>query len=193
MRALAVLVMLALATPSTAEAQTRGWVDLTKAGADAQSGFGTRGDAIDVLALQPLRLGLLGSYVPHASTDAFSLCRGTKDPTETSLAFRLAGPSPAWSERRASGTPRLSLFGTTRDGCPIDGGIGGGAMVTMQLTQNTFFVLSGGAIYLPQGLGPRTAPQGRADLVFRGEGGRSLGIGVGYQGNGARLSVGGTW
>ena len=183
-----------------------GWVDLSTLGGDSRRGFGTTGDALDVLAMQPLRLGLTTGYVPQRLGD--SLLPNCRDapayagaatgmsafPGQQAIGLRVFGPPPSWSERRALAAPRLTLFGMSRIGCAPESAMGGGATLTVGLTKDTFFVLSGGAIFLPQAVdAPKHEIQARADVVMKGDNGRAYSVGVGYHNGGPHVGVGGVW
>lgn len=139
---------------------------------------GTAGDPVGRLAFEPLRLSLMGSQplVPtNQCGDSFATARTTGDNQLRMGTFGtnlLGGSSPR--------SPRLSLFGFSRFGCPLDGAVGTGLTFTVPLSPKVFFALSGGAIYLPA-TGAATV-MGRADLVFPQKSGRSFNVGIGTRG-----------
>jgi hypothetical protein len=161
------------------------WVGLGRAG--DSTGSAGNADGTSALALEPLRLDLL-RYQPlmpsaecAASAQAESLAGGSALRPMATLGTNLSRFGPArWA-------PRLTLFGFSRFGCALDAAAGGGATFTMPVRKDTLFVLSGGAIYLPQVREHKTTVRG--DLVFSRANGRSFNIGVGSHG----VSFGGVW
>ncbi|MBX3225934.1 MAG: hypothetical protein KIT84_29840 [Labilithrix sp.] len=158
-----------------------------------------RPDARDAFALEPLRLDLLSSFVPHRLNEpgcsdhveaAGTATGGPGFPLMTAAAIGI----PLFGRRSSWKTPRLTLFGMSRGGCAIDAAAGGGATITIPITRTTFFAWGGGAIYLPRA-GPGGAPiqhrTVRADLVFQQPSGRSYTVGIGVQEGVPRISVGG--
>ena len=180
------------------------WIGLGRAG-DAAGRAGNI-DHVGELALEPLRLSLLGNH-PWTPLDAMSGCRDQLADVRsgsapagfmTTYAMNLlGGPGLSWK------MPRLTLFGFSRGGCALDGAAGGGATFIVPIRQDIFFVASAGAIYLPA-TGPTVAPahstSARGDVVFRRPDGRSFSLGIGSTGieNGARIRAagvrfGGVW
>ena len=172
------------------------WIGLGRPG-DASGAV--RGDPIGELAIEPLRLSLLGNH-PTMPLDAMSPCRDSladvqsgRAPTSFMRTYAmnlLAGPGSSWK------LPRLTLFGFSRFGCTLDGAAGAGASFTVPIRQDVFFVASAGAIYLPatgaQAL-PEKSTSARADIVFRQPDGRSLSVGLGTLKGLAGVSMGGVF
>lgn len=181
------------------------WIKLGARSGDSASGsIGSQGDALDDAAMEPLRLGLYTPFVPPPWNDpgcgespeqSGSLTGMSSLPAQQILGLKVFGPATPHASTYAIRAPRLSLFGMSRLGCGLGSAIGGGATFTLPLRQSTFFVLSGGAIYLPHGAAgkPVGGSQARADIVFAGEGGRSLSVGVGVMQGTPRVSVGGVF
>jgi hypothetical protein len=173
------------------------WIKLTKA--DSASGTAGQSDPIGELSLEPLRLSLLGEFVPHPLSEPGC---GEHPEAMGSLTGAPAFPMQRVSALRIFGGPsspfkaRLSLFGFTRGGCATSAAGGGGLTFTVPLSKSTFFVLGGGAIYLPHA-GPGgtslSSTQARADVVFAREGNRSFTVGVGVVRGTPRVSVGGVF
>lgn len=172
------------------------WIGLGRPG-DASGA--ARGDRIAELAIEPLRLSLLGSH-PTVPLDAMSPCRDQVADVRSgsppagfmaTYAMNLLGAPGSWR------MPRLTLFGFSRVGCTLDGAAGGGASFIVPFRQDIFFVASAGAIHLPatgaQAL-PASNTSARADVVFRRPDGRSLSVGLGALQHGLRgLSFGGAF
>lgn len=115
------------------------------------------------ILFEPLRLGMMSEVPSQAATEPG--CRGHVETT-----YALSRPL----------TPRLTLVGFSRAGCPIDSAIGGGLTYVVPLRPSVFFVTSAGLLLQPPyGQRPLTIiPQVRADVVFdRGEG-RSWSVGI---------------
>jgi hypothetical protein len=154
-------------------------------------GAGPRGDAATAsrtvdeggaLAFEPLRLTLLGAH-PWMPTnqcgDQYVDARAGGSPLLQMGTFgaNLLGGSSSWS-------PRLSVFGFSRQRCAIDGAAGAGFTFTQPLTPKVLFALSAGAIIVP-GAPPgmqRTSRDARMDLVFPRGDGRSFNVGFGTRG-----------
>ena len=159
------------------------WIGLGRSG-DA-SGRAGNTDHVGELALEPLRLSLLGNH-PWTPLDAMSGCRDQLADVRsgsapagfmTTYAMNvLGGPGRSWK------MPRLTLFGFSRGGCTLDGAAGGGATFIVPMRQDILFVASAGAIYLPA-TGPAanraSSTSTRADVVFRRPDGRSFSLGIG--------------
>jgi hypothetical protein len=178
------------------------WIGLGRA-SDASGSTG-HFDRIGELALEPLRLALLGEYVPGPTNDAgcvgssehAGVTGGSGFPSQRIFGMNLlGGPASSWR------TPRLTLFGFSRGGCPLDRAAAGGLMFVLPIRQDVFFVASGGAIYLPNapngtpvtnGTGAASA-QVRGDLVFTRSGGRSFSVGVGTVRGAPAMSFGGVF
>jgi hypothetical protein len=202
MRALGVSALaFMLAVGSTARAEPVStsrpvvqWVGLDRPG--DTTGSDGHGDPIGELALEPLRLSLLGEHVPLPTS--ISDCR---DGASVAGSFT-GGPIMAGHRAFATNllrptswrTPRLTLFGFSRIGCARDSAAGGGLTFTLPVRKDVFFVASGGAIYLPHaGPGGRPVSSTRlgADVVLRRSDGRSYSVGVGTFRGGPMVSVGG--
>jgi hypothetical protein len=147
-------------------------------------------DARDVLVLQPLRLGLMSSAVPHAPGTWG--CRSESQAAGRSI---LTNSPIAASGVRLFGETRLTLFGFARDGCAFDQLTGGGAMVSTPLTKNVMFMWGGGAIYLPHGAGnkPVTELELRAGVTWTTKSGRSYNVGLAARNGGPHVSFGGVF
>lgn len=148
-------------------------------------------DARDAMALEPMRLSLLSAYVPHPwNTPGCTNLSGTGVPEFGPEGAGALGVKPFGSK---SGI-RLTLFGFSRGGCGIDGAIGGGATLSVPITNDVFFAWGGGAIYLPQRPGAEADKQTvemRADIVFKGAGGRAYTVGISAVQGSPRVSFGG--
>jgi hypothetical protein len=166
-------------------------------GSDANGSDGY-GDRIGALAIEPLRLSLLGGFPMHPLNEPG--CRESVESTGS-----LTGGSTLYSQRMVArnllggnepkwDAPRLTLWGFQRGGCAIDGAVGGGLTFTVPIKRDVFFAIGGGAIYLPHA-GPNGAAaydvKARADVVFARPNGRSVNIGITTIRNTPSLSVGG--
>jgi hypothetical protein len=159
------------------------------------------GDRIGALAIEPLRLSLLGGFPMHPLGEPGG-CRDSVESTGS-----LTGGSTLYSQRMVArnllggeeprwNAPRLTLWGFQRGGCAIDGAVGGGLTFTVPIKRDVFFAIGAGAIYLPQGGPNGTAAydvKGRADVVFARPGGRSFNIGVTTIRNTPSVSFGGVF
>ena len=161
------------------------WIGLGRRTAGDAAGRPGNTDHVGELALEPLRLSLLGNH-PWTPLDAMSGCRDQLADVRsgsapagfmTTYAMNLlGGPGLSWK------MPRLTLFGFSRGGCTLDGAAGGGATFIVPFRQDIFFVASAGAIYLPATGPTATAVQStsmRGDVVFRRPDGRSFSLGLG--------------
>lgn len=130
------------------------------------------------ILFEPLRLGLMSEVAPLSSTEAG--CRDRVEMTGSLTASSAGTPMQFTRAVPLPFTPRLTLVGFSRAGCPVESAIGGGLMYVVPLRPSVFFVASAGILLQPA-YGARALtviPQARADVVFdRGEG-RSWSIGV---------------
>ena len=184
----ALALVLALATAAPARAQVAPaspgrpqvtWLVLGRGG-DTRNGAADR--SMQELALEPLRLSLLGRHAVMPADECAGLSSGGKSSYGGLRAMRTVAVNlldgPSWR------SPRLTLFGFSRLGCPLDAAVGGGAALTVPIRPSVSFVLSGGAIYLPATKPGVDNPTGgpaksvRADVVFRRPEGRSFNLGV---------------
>jgi hypothetical protein len=140
----------------------------------------------DELAIEPLRLALLGGHPEVSGAGAW--CPGAS--LEANAGYGSLRSMSAFGANLLGGrsrhAPRLTLFGFSRSGCALDGAVGGGVTLAVPIRRGLSFVASAGAIYLPAtvpgasspGGGPATSGRIRADLVFPRPEGRSLSVGV---------------
>ncbi len=155
------------------------WIGLGRQG-DASGSSGDI-DRMGELALEPLRLSLMGNHpltpvggcgdgMAEAWTGASTL------PAMRAFGTNLLGGGSSWK------TPRLSLFGFSRVGCALDSAVGGAATFTVPLKPDVAFVLSAGAIYLPQAppstIQPNKSSTVRAGIVIRRANGTSFNVGI---------------
>ena len=158
------------------------WIGFRSA-SDTTGGDG-RVDEMGELAFEPLRLSLLGRQALTPSSGCLDQLADTRTGTG---GFRLMA---AFGSNLLGGSswkaPRLSLYGFSRMGCPLDAVVGTGATLTLPLEKNVAFALSGGAIYLPATNPGTSNPAGaavdvatlRAGIVVRGSDGNSFNFGV---------------
>jgi hypothetical protein len=182
------------AQPITSRPQMT-WIGLGRPGDN--SGSTGRVDRIGELALEPLRLALLAPFVPGPPNDAGcmgssehgSITGGSGLPSQHLFGTNLLGAPASWR------TPRLTLFGFSRGGCPFDRAAGGGVTLVLPIRQDIFFVASGGAIYLPTTATGASASssQVRGDIVFSRSGGRSFSVGVGTTRGGPSMTFAGVF
>jgi hypothetical protein len=147
------------------------------------------GDAFDPLgplALQPLRLGIFSSPEPQGRAE---------DCTQSFSSVVEASAFGMQNALRVRLLPRLTLYGFTRGGCPRDVAMGGAITYVAPISKDVFFVLSGGAIYLPAGPGGTGIASGqiRADLMIRRSGGRAWFVGIGSTGRHTGVTFSGTF
>jgi hypothetical protein len=150
---------------------------------------GASGDSrVPAFVLDPIRLALLGTAVPHSG----NVAGGCGDSIE-STGIVTAGASGFALQHAAAIqlVPRLTLSGFARGGCAIDAAMGGALVYATPLAKNIFLVGSAGILHLPHA-GPGgasiTRADIRADVVFARPGGRSYAVGIGTRG----ISFGGT-
>ncbi len=144
------------------------------------------------LAVLPLRLSLLGSAVPRASTlpgDPFH-CESYEEASGNSQAG-----FPVEREVYLAMTSRLVLHGFSRLGCPVDARVGGGVTYTMPLARNVSIVPSAGAYARSSVAQGRVLTQGnvRVDLQLNTSSDWPLGIGVVKRGGRQGVQLTGTW
>jgi hypothetical protein len=137
------------------------------------------------LAATPLRLSLVGSMYPIATSLGDDPCYSRTNPSGNSVN---GFPVQRYTMLRL--TPHLVLHGFSRAGCPLDAGAGGGATYTVPLRSSLWLVASAGAYTLPSQVPGRAVVKtdARIDLV-RGGTGNALSVGLGRRG----LSFGGVW
>lgn len=167
------------------------WLSFGTTG-DTRSDQQGEADALDDAATVPLRLSLTNEFGPRPSSgaacsdsaSALEAAAGMPGfPTLQAAGLRIIGSAPS-SLIRMRG-PRLTLFGMSRFGCARDAYVGGGITFTVPIRERVSFVLSGGAIYLPN-RGPNDTPmmttEMRAGMMFTGDGGRSYSVGLAVAG-----------
>lgn len=138
---------------------------------------GQRGVLGPLATFQPLKLALTSTIFPVAG--AYPQCAALEDDVGNS--------SQGMPVQRflflpfAPFVPRLTLTLFSSDGCPIDGGGGGGLTYTVPLPQSMWLVASAGAYGVP-GRGPilpaQTASDLRVDLVKATSPGHTLHFGI---------------
>jgi hypothetical protein len=142
------------------------------------------------LAVLPLRLAMLGSAFPRASSSPTDPLRCDPDSSGNSeYGF------PVERQVYLAMTSRLVLHGFSRFGCPVNAVVGGGVTYTMPLAQGVSIVPSAGAYAkssLVQGRVP-TRGMVRVDLMMHSSDDRTLSIGVGRQHGVQGVHLTGTW
>lgn len=167
------------------------WLGITGAGDSSSSDGWGRGVS---LALEPIRLGLLGDAPAGGATEG--PCESTDARSFESSTSRITPFQSAYGVRLV---PRLTLFAFSRGGCASDGAAGGALVFVQPLAPKVSLVLSAGAIYLPhygRGGTRGDGAQARVDVVFQRGEGRTLSVGIATPRNGAgspRLTFGGIW
>jgi hypothetical protein len=138
---------------------------------------GQRGALGPLAAFQPLRLSLTSTIFPVAG--AYPQCATLGDDVGNSshgmpvqrFAFIPFAPL----------VPHLTLTLFSSDGCPIDGGAGGGLTYTVPVQRSMWLVGNAGFYGVPgrgPGLPPRTATDLRVDLVQETSPGHTLHFGI---------------
>jgi hypothetical protein len=125
-------------------------------------------------AMQPLRLSLMGSIFPLDR--ALPNCESREEASGNSVSGMPVQRVQSW--RLA---PRLSLHGFSSDGCPVDGGLGGGVTYAAPLRPSLWLVAGAGGYGVPAAPGllpPRAVGDVRIDLVKQQAAGRSIHLGL---------------
>ncbi len=156
---------------------------------DASGSAGSIAPTSQAILFEPLRLGLLGGVAPMSATEPG--CADRVEATGNTTASSAGGPMQSMTARTL--VPRLTLFGMSRAGCPVDAGAGGGLLYVVPLRPSVFFVAGIGTfIQPPYGQRPAVVhTQGRADVVIDRGQGRSWSFGLKTTGRAAGLSFGG--
>jgi hypothetical protein len=152
--------------------------------------LGSLGDdrSMSVAIFEPLRLSLLGPYVPGPSLSG---------PCADSLpsAGAVTAATPGFAPQYASAVrlvPRLTLYGFSRGGCALDAAMGGGAVYAAPLVdKKVFLVASAGYILLPTPVSgrPTVGSAANVDVVLLRPDNKSVRLGIGTRG----VRVGGTF
>jgi hypothetical protein len=152
--------------------------------------LGSPGDdrSMSTALFEPLRLSLLGPYVPGPSLSG---------PCADSLpsAGAVTAATPGYTPQYASAlrlVPRLTLYGFSRAGCALDAAVGGGAVYAAPIVEKKLYLVgSAGYVFLPAPAGARRTASSAAnvDAVLLRPDGKSVRLGVGTRG----VTVGGTF
>jgi hypothetical protein len=157
-------------TPSPAPALTLTLRSLLSSGDEQDD----EGDLSPRLRADPLRLALTSSIFPLAG--GFPQCASREE-----AAGNTVNGFPIQRLRTLALTPRLSLIGFSQGGCPIDGGLGGGATYTIPLRPSLWLVAGAGYYVVPGrdvAIPTRTGADLRMDLVKKTDSGQLLRFGV---------------
>ncbi|MBX3187149.1 MAG: hypothetical protein KF819_09045 [Labilithrix sp.] len=137
--------------------------------------------------LEPIRVGLVSMTRPIVREPGCDAVESAGSATATS-----AGHARQYASAIQL-VPRLTLFGFSRAGCPLESSIGAAAVYAVPVRRDIFLTGSAGLLYLPHngpgGSGVRRM-QLRGDVVFTRPGGRSISVGVGFSGP-TMLTLGG--
>lgn len=156
---------------------------------DASGSAGRAAPSSQAILFEPLRLGLLGDIAPMSAGEPG--CADRVEAAGNATASSSGAPMQALAARALA--PRLTLFGLSRAGCPVDAGIGAGLVYVVPLRPSVFFVAGFGTLVQPR-YGERPAivhTQARADLVFDRGQGRSWNVGLRTTARTAGVSFGG--
>jgi hypothetical protein len=142
------------------------------------------------LAVMPLRLSLLWTRLPTATTLPGDPCASREDASGNSQSG-----FPVQHQVYLAMTSRLVLHGFSKLGCPLDAKVAGGVTYTVPVTQNVSIVPNAGLsarTSLAQGRVVSTG-QVRVDLLMNTSNDRTLGIGVVKKGGRQGVQLTGTW
>jgi hypothetical protein len=152
--------------------------------------LGSPGDdrSMSAALFEPLRLSLLGPYVPGPSLNG---------PCADSLpsAGAVTAATPGFTPQYASAVrlvPRLTLYGFSRAGCALDAAVGGGAVYAAPIVEKKLWLVgSAGYVVLPSPAGrrPTVGSTANVNAVLLRRDDKTLRLGVGTRG----VSFGGTF
>jgi len=175
-----------------------GLVTLTAAGrASAQAALvtpwtGDAGEPTYDRRFEPIRRGMLAEHPSGGAAEG--PCENREGGTGQWRLFdpRMSATTSYQTLRSVTLSPRLSLVGFSRGGCPLDGAAGGALVLVQPLPRAYSLMLSAGAMYLPHygsAGNPVFDQQARVDVVTPS--GVTFGVAAGR--GGPRVTVGGVW